>query len=269
VPRHVELGQRPKIGRAHEPPGIPAPLEMCERLADVRRLVTLLDLDEDRRPGAADRLVGALEDRQLVALDVDLQQRNPPGFPGQRRVEPVEPDVHGIEPQGRVVAMLAEAAHRVDAHALRAGPEEGRRSRTVGEPDGVQRDVRRVAPDGREGAPALRVGLERVDVAGGSDEARHPVGENPPVGTDVDRDVTRTEDGVQEGERGLRSAGLQAPEQADRRPRHEPKRKGGRGGPGRRDEAFGQARPLRLRAGHRSSRKNRTCRKGSAGTFSR
>ena len=74
---HVELSQRPTALRTQEPSRILEPLEVGERLADVRRLVPLFDLDQDGRPGTSDRLFPTAEHGELMALDVNLDQRDP------------------------------------------------------------------------------------------------------------------------------------------------------------------------------------------------
>jgi hypothetical protein len=57
-----------------------------------------LDLDEERWPVSGEELGGAAQHRQLVALDVDLDERDATRYPDGDVVEPPPRDLDGDEP---------------------------------------------------------------------------------------------------------------------------------------------------------------------------
>ena len=178
----VELGDGAEAVAVDRVTGVTEAGEEPERRLDVRAGVALLDLDEHLRPQPAQGRFPPTEDRELVSLDVALDE-----------VDALEVEVVESTPLDLNRAMVAlggsQACEAVDGAIAEHRDVQRGDSRVVGEGERMETNVPGPARNRTQCPRVLRVRLEGVDEPGAADDAREQGGIGSPPRTDVERDV--------------------------------------------------------------------------------
>ena len=180
----VQLVSRAQAAAGHRPGRVAVGDHARERLVERAVVVSLLDLHEDRRPGALERARRAGQDGRLVALDVALDQGDAVGVVAELVVERREADADRLGARG-VAPVLVEEGALGERPALDARDPQLALARAVRQRDGMEDDRPPGPGQGAQPRVALRVGLEGVHAPARPGEGRHPAGEQAHRGPDV------------------------------------------------------------------------------------
>ena len=225
VPLDVEVLGRAQPVRRHAPRRVAIREQPAQRLVQRPPAVALLDLDEDRRTGAGERLGGAGQDGRLVPLDVALDECHARRIGAQLSVQRREADVDRLRIR-RVVRRVAHERALLVGPAARAGEPELCVSRRPRQPDWMQDDRTARARERAQPLVAPRIGLEGVHAPALTDQPRHAAREQAHRRSRVHHHLAGGDQRIDEPEGGVAPA-YRAPGQVQPRgrahPAHQPR----------------------------------------------